>query len=79
MVFDNQMASLSRTVAEGEDFYGQKREQTFITGDREITVQVNVHLGIEEEIESLSIPSGIITISSQDKTKDFSIMGDAGC
>ena len=33
MVFDDKMTTLSRTVAKGKDFYGQKTEQTFVTGD----------------------------------------------
>ena len=70
---------MSRTVAEGKDFYGQKTEQTFVTGDQAIAIRVNVNLGTEGEIESVNIPSGTITVTTQGKTKEFSIMGDAGC
>ncbi len=79
MVFDEKMTTLSRTVAKGKDFYGQKTEQTFVTGDQAIAIRVNVNLGTEGEIESVNIPSGTITVTTQGKTKEFSIMGDAGC
>ena len=79
MVFNHKITNLSRTFAEGEDFYGQKTEQTFVSRDRAVTVRVNVKLGTEGEIESVNIPSGAISITTQGKTKEFSVVGDAGC
>ncbi|ELS02472.1 hypothetical protein Xen7305DRAFT_00021860 [Xenococcus sp. PCC 7305] len=79
MVFDENLTTLSRTTAEGQEFYGQKTEQTFVTDDQAITVQVKVNLGAEGEIESVGIPNGLITVTTQGKTKEFFVMGDAGC
>ena len=79
MVFDNKMTNLSRTTAEGKDFYGQKTTQTFVTDDKKITVEVKVNLGEKGEIESVNIPSGTITVSTQGKLKTFPVKGDAGC
>ncbi len=79
MVFDKKMTTLSRKVAKGKDFYGQKTEQTFVTEDRAISVQVNVNLDTERGIESVNISSGTIIVTTQDKTKGFSVIGDAGC
>ena len=79
MVFDEKITTLSRTIAEGNDFYGQKTEQTFVTDNQAITIRVNVNLGTEGEIESVNIPSGTIIVATQGKTKEFSVIGDAGC
>ena len=79
MVFDNQMTILSRQVAEGKDFYGNKTEQKFVDEDQAITVQVNVNLGNAGEIESINIPRGEIIVTTQGTIKEFAVMGDAGC
>lgn len=79
MVFDGKMTNLSKTAFKGENFYGQHTEQVFMTEDNKISVEVNVILGAEGEIESVSIPSGTITVTTEDKTQEFSVVGDAGC
>ena len=56
IIFDNKITNLSRTVTEGQDFYGQKTAQTFATDDKKITVDVEVNLGKKGKIESVSIP-----------------------
>lgn len=79
MVFDDKMTDLTKTASQGKEFYGQTTEQTFITEDGKISIEVNVSLGAEGETESVSIPSGKITITAEDKTQEFSVTGDAGC
>ena len=79
MAFDGKMTNLMRKASQGKEFYGQKTEQVFVTEDEKISVKVNVSLGAEGEIESVNIPSGTITVTAEDKTQEFSIVGDAGC
>ena len=79
MVFDGNMTNLIRKASQGEEFYGQKTKQVFMTEDDKVSVEVNVSLGAEGEIESVNIPSGTITVTAEDKTQEFSVMGDAGC
>lgn len=35
-------------------------------------------MGAEGEIESVDIPRGTITVTAEDKTQAFSVVGDAG-
>ncbi len=79
MAFDGQMTNLIRKVSQGKEFYGQKTEQVFVTEDDQISVEVNVSLGAEGEIESVNIPSGTITVTAEAQTQEFSVVGDAGC
>ncbi|MGK7937063.1 MAG: hypothetical protein AB4206_14920 [Xenococcaceae cyanobacterium] len=79
MVFDGKMAKLNRTNSSGEDFYGQKTDQTFITEDNKITVEVKITPGAAGEIESVSIPSGTITVITEGQTQELPVVGDAGC
>ena len=79
MAFDGKMTNLIRKTSQGKEFYGQKTEQVFVTEDEKISVKVKVSLDAEGEIESVNIPSGTITITAEDKTQEFSIVGDAGC
>lgn len=79
MVFDSKMTKLNRTNSRGENFYGQQTEQTFITEDQKITVQVKITPGAEGEIESVNIPSGTITVITEGKTQELPVVGDAGC
>ncbi len=79
MVFDSKMTKLNRTNSSGEDFYGQQTDQTFITEDNEITIQVKITPGAKGEIESVNIPSGTITVIKQGQTQELPVIGDAGC
>ena len=79
MVFDNKITNLKRIESSGENFYGQKTNQTFMTENTTITVQVQVTLGAAAEIESVSIPKGTITVNTQGQTKKLAVVGDAGC
>ena len=79
MVFDNQLVSLTRTAASGEDFYGQQTSQTFATEDGEINVKVGVTLGELGKIESVAISEGRVTVETKGQTKEISVVGNAGC
>ena len=79
MAFNGQMTNLIRKASQGKEFYGQKTEQVFLTKDDQISVAVNVSLGAEGEIESVNIPSGTITVTAEEHTQEFSVVGNAGC
>ena len=79
MLFDGKMTNLSRKASQGEEFYGQQTQQVFMTEDGKISVEVTVNLGAEGEIESVNISNGTITVTAEDKTQKFSVVGDAGC
>ncbi len=79
MIFDGKVNRLSRTAASGEEFYGQQTTQTFMTEDSAIVVKVTVELGTKGEIESISIPKGLLKIETQGQTASIPVAGDAGC
>jgi len=79
MVFNDELTQLRRTVASGEEFYGQQTAQSFTTGNGAITVHVDITQGAAGEIESVGIPKATITIETQGQSADIAAVGDAGC
>jgi hypothetical protein len=79
MKINGEWVKFQRTEATGEDFYGQKNSQTFVSEDGEIEVKVDVELGEKGEIESVEIPQGTLQIEQAGETVEIPVVGDAGC
>lgn len=79
MKIDGEFVKFKRTEATGEDFYGQKNSQTFVSNDGTIKVKVDVELGKKGEIESIGISQGTLQIEQAGKTVEIPVVGDAGC
>ncbi|EAW38319.1 hypothetical protein [Lyngbya sp. PCC 8106] len=79
MKINGEFVKFQRTEATGEDFYGQKNSQMFISEDGEIEVTVDVELGEKGEIESVGIPQGTLQIEQAGETVEIPVVGDAGC
>lgn len=79
MKIDGNLVQLTRTAAQGESFYGQRTEQTFTNSDGTFLVEVMVTLGEPGEIESVTIPEGMMMIDQGGTQVEFPVEGDAGC
>ncbi|MEB3359373.1 MAG: hypothetical protein VKK04_21790 [Synechococcales bacterium] len=79
MKLDGEFVNFSRTGQSGEEFYGQFTSQTFVSPDGGTTVTVEVTLGEPGEIESISIPSGTLTIQQGNQSAELAVVGGAGC
>ncbi|MGG6295986.1 hypothetical protein ACQ4M4_16480 [Leptolyngbya sp. AN02str] len=69
----------NRTAASGEEFYGQRTSQTFVSQNGGITVTANVELGERGEIESVAIREGTVRVEQGSAVVEIPVAGDAGC
>lgn len=79
MKINGKMTRFSIVAAEGNDFYGQKNFQTFISEDKKIEVRVAVTQGKVGEIESIDINTGVILVKTEDSFQELAVIGGAGC
>ena len=78
MKINGKMTQFRRTAATGQDFYGQKATQSFLSLDGLTQVDVTVQTG-EKGYESLSIPDGTLKLRQGISLDQVSVQGDAGC
>ncbi len=79
MRLNGDVVRFRRTAASGDDFYGQKTSQTFVSQDGTTTVRVNVALGKKGEIESVEIKDGTLRVEQESGAVELPVIGDAGC
>ncbi|PZV14717.1 MAG: hypothetical protein DCF20_12085 [Pseudanabaena sp.] len=79
MKINSKMTRFSLVEAVGNDFYGQKSFQTFVSEDKKIEVRVAVVQGKRGEIESLGISTGVMLVKTGDSFQELAVIGDAGC
>lgn len=79
MKLNGNVVRFRRTAASGNDFYGQKTSQTFVSQDGKTTVRVNVTLGKKGEIESVEIKDGTLRVEQGSAVVEVPVVGDAGC
>ena len=79
MKINSKMTRFSLVEAVGNDFYGQKNFQTFVSEDKKIEVRVAVVQGESGEIESLGISTGVMLVKIGDSFRELVVIGDAGC
>lgn len=79
MRLNGDVVRFRRTAASGDDFYGQKTSQTFVSQDGTTTVRVNVTLGKQGEIESVAIKDGTLRVEQESGAVELPVIGDAGC
>lgn len=79
MKLNGEVVRFRRTAASGSEFYGQQTSQTFVSQDGQTTVQVNVTLGQEGEIESVTIQNGTLRVDQGSASVELPVRGDAGC
>lgn len=79
MKINGEIIGFHRTAASGDSFYGQFTSQTFVNEEHGISVQVDVELGKQGEIESVSIPAGTIGVEMDGENLEIPVIGDAGC
>lgn len=79
MKINGKWVRLRRSDATGEDFYGQKTSQTFVSQDDTIQVQVDVNLGKPGEIESVAIDQGTLRVKQNEQVLEIPVRGGAGC
>ncbi|PZO43292.1 MAG: hypothetical protein DCF19_04910 [Pseudanabaena frigida] len=76
---NNKMTRFSLVEAVGNDFYGQKNFQIFVSEDKKIEVRIAVVQGQRGEIESLGISTGVMLVKTGDSFQELAVIGDAGC
>ncbi len=79
MKINGKMTRFSLVEAMGNEFYGQKNFQTFISEDKKIEVRVAVIQGKIGKIESIDISTGVMLIKTTDSFQELEVTGDAGC
>lgn len=79
MKINNKMTRFSLVEAVGNEFYGQKNFQIFVSEDKKIEVRIAVVQGERGEIESLGISTGVMLVKSGDSFQELAVIGDAGC
>lgn len=79
MKINGSVVRFQRTNFNGEAFYGQYASQTFQNSEQGIQVSADVVLGEQGEIESVSIPEGMLRIEMNGAMQEFAVVGDAGC
>lgn len=78
MKVDGQFIRLRRTNVSGEEFYGNRTSQTFVSADGTIQVQTEVTLG-ERGYESVEIDRGTLEVARDGQAVKFFVKGSAGC
>ncbi|WP_017298097.1 hypothetical protein [Nodosilinea nodulosa] len=78
MKLNGEFVRFRRTAAAGEEFYGQRTSQTFISQDEATQLQVNTSLGQPGEIESVAV-EGTLQLQRSGNTLKIPVQGDAGC
>ncbi|MBW4419428.1 MAG: hypothetical protein KME13_09385 [Myxacorys californica WJT36-NPBG1] len=78
MKINGRFVRFRRTAATGQEFYGQRTYQTFVSQDEATQLQVDVKLGKPGEIESIST-TGTLQVQQQGETLKIPVRGDAGC
>ncbi len=79
MKINGKMTKFRLVEATGNDFYGQKNFQTFVSEDQAVEVRVAVVQGAAGEIESLDIDTGVMLIKVNGSFQQLEVVGDAGC
>jgi hypothetical protein len=79
MKINGKMTKFKLVESTGNDFYGQKNFQTFISEDQAVEVRVAVVQGSAGEIESLGIDTGVMLIKVDGSFQQLEVVGDAGC
>ena len=79
MKINGEWVRLQRTATSGEEFYGQATSQTFVSEDGLLTVETEVTLGAEGEIESVEFSDAVLRVTSEEQTVEIAVEGDAGC
>ncbi|TYQ24094.1 hypothetical protein PseudUWO311_20130 [Pseudanabaena sp. UWO311] len=79
MKINGKMTKFRLVEATGNDFYGQKNFQTFVSEDQAMEVRVAVVQGAAGEIESLDIDTGVMLIKVNGSFQQLEVFGDAGC
>ena len=78
MKINGSFVRFRRTTATGQEFYGQRTSQTFVSQDKATLLQVDVKLGKPGEIESIST-TGTLQVQHRGESWKMPIRGDAGC
>ena len=78
MKIDGQFVRLRRSNISGEEFYGNRTSQTFISEDGTIQVQTDVTMGQRAD-ESVELDNGTLQVTQNGQAVKFLVKGSAGC
>lgn len=78
MKIDGQFVRLRRSNVSGEEFYGNRTSQTFISEDGTIQVQTDITLGQRAD-ESVELNNGTLQVTQNRQVVKFLVKGSAGC
>ena len=69
---------------QGEEFYGQRTQQTFSNSELRMTVDIQVNLGEPGELNSVAIPNATVQLERDadvgvQKIEAIAVFGDTDC